>query len=152
MPWESDAAQAGFTAAAQPWLPVPASHRTRAVDRQRRDPDSVLSGWQRFLAWRKRHPALIQGDLHLIDVPDPLVAFERSARNDRVLAVFNLSDQPVAVPAGLVRAGLRILDGHGFACERDPAAPEQAILPPYGALFAAESVAPATVRVLEPAE
>ncbi|MBV8167966.1 MAG: alpha-glucosidase [Alphaproteobacteria bacterium] len=149
MPWQADAAQAGFTAAAQSWLPVPASHRVRAVDRQRSDRASVLNGWQRFLAWRKRHPALIHGDLRLIDTPDPLVCFERSTRGERVVAVFNLSDQPVTLPPDLLRPGLRMLDGHGFAHERDR---HGVILPPHGALFAAESVAAAPVRVLEPAE
>src|SRR5262249_24179036 len=76
MPWRAEAGPAGFTPGT-PWLPVPEAHRVLAVDRQDADPRSVLNGWRRFLAWRKRHPALVRGDLALIDVPEPLVAFER---------------------------------------------------------------------------
>ena len=85
----------------------------------------------------------------MIDAPDPLVCFERSARGDRMVAVFNLSDQPVALPPDLLHPGLRVLDGHGFTHERDQ---HGVILPPHGALFAAESLAAVPVRVLEPAE
>jgi alpha-glucosidase len=149
MPWDSGARHAGFTTAAQPWLPVPEPHRAHAIDRQHQDPDSVLNGWRRFLAWRKRHPALIRGDLRLIDLPDPLVAFERRTDTQCLLAVFNLSDRAVVVPR-LLRPGLRPLDGHGFAHDTIGA---DVVLPAYGVLFAEDAAAPMPApRILEPAE
>jgi alpha-glucosidase len=149
MPWRADGAHAGFTTGT-PWLPVPDSHRALAVDRQDADAASILNGWRRFLAWRKRHPALVRGDLRLIDVPEPLIAFERATAGERLLAVFNLGDQPAALPRHLLRAGVRVLDDHGL----DPAlAGDPAVLPPHGALFAQDMAAPAGgPRVLEPAE
>jgi alpha-glucosidase len=149
MPWAGAAPQAGFTSASQPWLPIPEAHRVRAVDRQHHDPDSVLNGWRRFLAWRKRHPALIRGDLRLLDMPDPLVAFERCIEGQCILAVFNLSDRTVVVPR-LLRPGLRPLDGHGFGHEVRGA---DVILPAHGVLFAEDTAASAPApRILEPAE
>jgi alpha-glucosidase len=150
MPWRADLSHAGFTDAAQPWLPVPDSHRRRAVDCQHGDPESVLNAWRRLLAWRRQHPALVHGDLHLLEVPDPLVAFERATRGERLLAVFNLSDRAVELPRHLMRPEWRILDDHGF----DHALSEGAlVLPAYGAMFAEDVTLAATMpRVLEPAE
>jgi alpha-glucosidase len=149
MPWSAEADQAGFTAGPAPWLPVPESHRARAVERQHADKDSVLNGWRRFMAWRKRHPALVIGDLRLIDVPEPLVAFERTTAGERLLAVFNLSDRTVGLPQGLLRPGWRLLDGHGF----EPMAPGAPRLPPYGVAFAKDvSMRAPAPRILEPAE
>ncbi len=148
MPWDADARHAGFTRAETPWLPVPDTHRRHAVDQQHGDPTSVLSAWRRLLAWRKRHPALIHGDLNLIDLPDPLVGFTRSARGERLLAVFNLGDQPVALPGHVVGPGWRLLDDHGFAHAVDD---QVVVLPPYGALFAEDTArADAPRRILEP--
>src|SRR5260221_625401 len=81
-------------------------------------PPWALNGWRRFLAWRKHHPALIKGDLTLIDMPEPLVAFERAIAGERLLLVFNLGAAICVLPAPLMRPGLRPLDGHGFAHER----------------------------------
>ena len=149
MPWRADVPHAGFSTAAQPWLPVPDAHRARAVDRQDRDPASVLNGWRRLLAWRKRQPALIEGDLRLIDLPDSLVGFERRTERQRLLAVFNLSDRPVTV-SGLLQPGLRALDGHGFDHEARGA---DVILPAHGVWFAEDqTVAAAPPRVLAPVE
>src|SRR5208283_605122 len=94
MPWHSEAVHAGFTGA-EPWLPVPQAHAALAVDAQAGDPESVLSFSRRLLAWRRQEPALRQGDLHLLDLPKPLIGFERIRDHSRVLALFNLSDQPV---------------------------------------------------------
>ncbi len=102
-----------------------------------------------FLAWRKRHPALIHGDLRLIAVPDPLVAFERRTEGQCLLAVFNLSDREVVVPR-LLRPSLRPLQGHGFAHHSTGA---DLILPAHGVLFAEDmTVSIPAPRILEPAE
>ncbi len=149
MPWQADARHAGFTTAAEPWLPLPESHRRRAVDRQLGDPASVLCTWRRLLAWRRCHPALVHGDLRLRDVPDPLLAFERTTDAQHLLAVFNLGDQPVALPRRLMGPEWRMLSDHGFAYSVSEGA---AVLPPYGAIFAEDVTRPAvTLRVLEPA-
>ena len=74
---------------------APESHRPRAIDRQTLDPDSVLACTRRFLAWRRGQPALRQGDLRFLDLPEPLLGF---VRGQAVLALFNLGPEPRAVP------------------------------------------------------
>ena len=97
MPWIAGANQAGFTEAATSWLPIPDCHVALAVDRQEEDSASTLACYRRLLAWRRQHPALRLGELEVIALPDPVVAWRRRYREDCVTAFFNLSDEPVSV-------------------------------------------------------
>ena len=110
IPWRGGAPHAGFTEGA-PWLPVPAEHHDRAVDRQEEDPASVLQAHRRFLAWRRTQPALITGNMRLLPAPGPILALERSEGRERVLCVFNISNQPISCP---VEPGWTALAGHGL--------------------------------------
>jgi alpha-glucosidase len=92
MPW-TDGAQAGFTSGT-PWLPVPPEHVALNVAGQEAAADSPLQRFRRFLAWRRGQPALLRGDIRFLDVPEPLLAFERVADGQRLLVAFNLSDAP----------------------------------------------------------
>lgn len=111
VPWEAHSEHAGFSTA-KPWLPVPAEHRARAVDRQADDPGSTLEAIRRFLHWRKQQSALQTGDIRFLDAPEDTLVFER-IDEIRLLAAFNLVDTTVTVP---LPAGFRVerLDGHGF--------------------------------------
>jgi len=112
IPWQAGEQHGGFSSH-EPWLPIPDDHRGRAVDRQDTAPGSVLNKFRRFVAWRRDHPVLRQGDIRFLDAPEPMLAFERGGNQDRMLVVFNLgaADAEMAVPAGLDVAPL---DGHGF--------------------------------------
>jgi len=96
MPWQA-LPGGGFTAGV-PWLPVPAEHVQRSVATQEADPDSVLQQVRRFLAWRRRHPALVRGDIRFLDTPEPVLAFVREGEGQALLVVFNLSAAPVQWP------------------------------------------------------
>jgi len=93
MPWQEKAPAGGFTTGT-PWLPVPADHRIRAVDRQERDPDSALANWRRFLKARKAMPALLRGGIDEIHRNGEVLSFVRCLGDERVLCVFNLSSTP----------------------------------------------------------
>jgi alpha-glucosidase len=93
MPWQESAPAGGFTTGT-PWLPVPADHRARAVDRQERDPDSPLANWRRFLKARKAMPALLRGGIDEIHRDGDVLSFVRRLGEERVLCVFNLSSTP----------------------------------------------------------
>lgn len=95
MPWSSDEPNAGFSDSNEPWLPVPKKHFSQAVDRQNADPKSLLNTWRRLLHWRKKQPALISGDFQLLDTQPSLFAFVREYAEQRLLCIFNLSDEPV---------------------------------------------------------
>ena len=55
----------------------------------------MLNFARAFLAWRKTQPALVEGAIAFVDAPEPVLAFERTHGDARVLAVFNLSPEPV---------------------------------------------------------
>lgn len=96
MPWLKAAHQAGFTQAAEPWLPIPEEHLPQAVDVQEADPNSLLNKYRRLIHWRRSQPALKQGNLHLLKLEaEPLVGFIRACDEQQLLCLFNLSPETV---------------------------------------------------------
>jgi len=112
MVWESNAPNGGFTQG-KPWLPVSPAHVARAANREVGDPASVLARYRQLIAFRRAHPALRSGTIHLLDAPADVLAFIREADGERVLCVFNLGrgDAAFTIPAGGTVAALA---GHGF--------------------------------------
>ena len=74
-----------------PWLPVPADHLTKAVDRQLDDAGSVLAHYRAMLAFRKQHPALSSGSITTLDAPDGVLAFLRE--DERRAALLRLQHE-----------------------------------------------------------
>jgi len=91
-PWTSGEASAGFSMV-QPWLPIPAAHREKAVVVQDNDPDSVLNHYRQFLRWRHNQPALRWGNIEFIDTPQAVLGFIREHERQRLLVLFNFSEQ-----------------------------------------------------------
>jgi alpha-glucosidase len=129
MPWSSGLPNGGFSVA-KPWLPVPITHLPLAVDEQEKDPHSVLQMFRKFVAWRKQHVSLVTGDLALAQAHETILAFERRGNGERILCLFNFSNQNVAQP---VSGPWRPIDGHGF----DEAGFEEntVLLAPFGVWF-----------------
>ena len=96
MPWQASAPQAGFSSANCTWLRLDPAHTGLAADRQAPDPASTLSYTRQILALRREFPALVSGDITLIDAPDDIVAFLRSSDGETVLCAFNLGDTAIA--------------------------------------------------------
>ncbi|TJW32350.1 MAG: DUF3459 domain-containing protein, partial [Mesorhizobium sp.] len=97
MVWEAGAVNAGFSAA-KPWLPVPDSHRARAVDVQNGEEMSILARYRAMLALRKKHPALVKGSIRFLDAEGEVLAFVREGGGDKLLCVFNFADEPANWP------------------------------------------------------
>jgi alpha-glucosidase len=121
MVWEAEKPSGGFTTG-KPWLPVPASHLARAVDCQEGDPGSVLARYRDMLAFRRQHPALVHGDIRLLDDDDEaggVLAFLRSAGDERLLCLFNFADEDAewSVPEDL--HGLRPIGASAGAVLRE---------------------------------
>jgi alpha-glucosidase len=89
MPWDADKPNLGFSTAT-PWLPPGRDHAALAAGRQEQDADSNLNYAKLFLKARKTMPALIKGDLELLEAPDPVIAF---IRGGAVLCVFNIGGE-----------------------------------------------------------
>lgn len=113
MPWEKDKAHAGFTNG-KPWLPVPADHVVRSVDAEEATSTSVLAHYRATLAFRKSHPALLDGDIKFIETNQDILAFTREVEGERLLFVFNLTREPMsfAIPSSF--ATLQALSLPGF--------------------------------------
>ncbi|WP_281983178.1 alpha-glucosidase [Thalassorhabdomicrobium marinisediminis] len=123
MVWEKDAPNAGFSTGT-PWLPVKPPQAARAVDQQGRE--GVMAFYKDMIARRKASPAMSRGKTTFIDLPELLLAFTRSAEDERLTFVFNLSKTPqevvVSGVAGMILGGRAtlegerlVLQGNGFA-------------------------------------
>ena len=131
MPWSAHLPHGGFTVA-DPWLPIPEKHLSLAVDQQEKNPGSVLEAFRRFARWRKKNESLVKGDLALVQTVDSILGFERRSEKQRVLCLFNFSNQTAVQPIQDPWVGM---DGHGF----DTGRLEQSnvVLSPFGVWFGA---------------
>lgn len=112
MPWLQREDFSGFSEVS-PWLPIAAAHRKLAVEVQEADKHSILHGYRQFLAWRKLHPILVEGDIQFVDTTEPLLVFVRRLGQKRVLICFNLQD--VDTKFDLTGIELQVeLTGHGL--------------------------------------
>jgi alpha-glucosidase len=96
MVWEADAPNAGFSSANRTWLPVPAEHREKAVDRQTGVAGSQLEFYRAMLAFRRAHPALRSGTLDLLPSRGEVFAYRRAGGGESVLCVFNMGREPAS--------------------------------------------------------
>ena len=96
MVWEAQAPYGGFSSV-KPWLPVKPPQAARAVDREERDPHSVLAAYRAQLAFRKARPELMAGTTHFLDLGPTVFGLERAADVARLLCLFNLSPDPATL-------------------------------------------------------
>jgi alpha-glucosidase len=129
LPWD-DSEHGGFTGGA-PWLPVAAPHRERSVQAQAADPGSVLNATRAFLRWRRDQPALVHGAIRFIDADEPVLAFVRESRAQRVVAAFNLGNAPATLLLPPELRAVTTLQIEGFP--RCNVEGEQVVIPPHRA-------------------
>jgi alpha-glucosidase len=107
MPWMRDAHMAGFTDAADAWLPLDPRHRALAADVQEKDPGSILAFARKMIAFRRASPALRLGRFVPYDeAPEGVLAFARESAEQKVLCFFNLSGDAVRTRTPPIRAVL----------------------------------------------
>ncbi|QEA38888.1 DUF3459 domain-containing protein [Pistricoccus aurantiacus] len=132
MPWD-DIEHGGFSQVG-PWLPMDSRHLALAISRQQQDTHSVLNTVRRLLRFRAAHPALVDGDIELLDVDERLLGFVRQADGkngkERLLCVFNLTGEPQSTP--LPMNVDKQLDNPDFGAELRGS---ELRLPPYQACF-----------------
>ena len=114
MAW--DASGAGFSSAT-PWIAAAPGSERANVAAATGDGNSLLAVYRRWIALRKRLPALSRGELRLLsagDASSPLLLFERRADGRRLLVAHNFGGSPAA--AALAIAGEPVyLEGKGRA-------------------------------------
>ncbi|MFM2274871.1 MAG: hypothetical protein RL211_743 [Pseudomonadota bacterium] len=142
MPWESESRDMGFTlplagakpAAVRPWLPASESHRAMAVDVQSSNEHSLLNFYRKLLKWRNAQPALIEGEMDLLASHPQVLAYVRSGGGQKLLCLFNFSDQAAqwVLPASMT--DLQVLTESGLTGAQLDA--DKVTLPAWSGLFA----------------
>lgn len=97
-PYQWDATDnAGFTTG-KPWLKLNPLYKQINLEADRKSPDSIFAFYQKLIAMRKAHPAILDGDLkfYLQDHPDVLM-YTRSCARQTMLVIANKSDNTVSV-------------------------------------------------------
>jgi alpha-glucosidase len=101
---------------------VPYEQAALSVDTQEGDGSSVLHHYRKTLAFRKSHPALLDGEMTFIGTNQDLLAFTREKDGERLLFVFNLTREPtefrlpegVALGEPLEMPGFEAVAGSGL--------------------------------------
>lgn len=92
MQWNSEP-QAGFSKG-EPWLQPAKDYKERNVERELRDPKSILSLYRRLIHGRKKSPALLSGKYVPVESGNNSVfAFMREEGDERALVLINFSDK-----------------------------------------------------------
>lgn len=97
MVWQADQTNAGFSSE-KPWLPVRDFHAALAVDAQSA-PDSTLNLTRALIHWRKHQPAVLQGDIQVVDRDDDLLVYTRNHADQKLWVAINLGTTPVSYQA-----------------------------------------------------
>jgi len=96
MPWTAEEPGVGFTTA-EPWEAPDAGFAERNVAAETGDPGSLLSHYRSLIHYRNGSAALRFGDLAVVDTGnDRVAAYLRSAGDDHVLVVVNLTGDPIS--------------------------------------------------------
>jgi alpha-glucosidase len=106
-PMQWDATANGGFSKARPWLPIPASARTRNVAAQSKDPSSLLNLYRRLNALRRSNAALREGDyVPLAESDGSVLAYLRRTNDATVLVALNMSAAPHTLHPGLAARGV----------------------------------------------
>jgi alpha-glucosidase len=99
---------AGFSTAANTWLPIPPSYKERNVEVESKDPESIYNFYKRLLALRKSNAALRDGDYETLNPDDPNVLsfLRKNANGDSVLVAMNMSSLERRVNYNLRAVGI----------------------------------------------
>ncbi len=103
-PYQWDATEnAGFTTG-KPWMKLNPSYSEINLEADRKSPDSVFAYYQKLIAMRKTHPAILDGDLEFCDGDHPqIIMYTRTCARQKLLVIANKSDEVVTfeLPAEL---------------------------------------------------
>jgi alpha-glucosidase len=100
---------AGFSRAADPWLPLAADHVRVNVAQQSGDPASLLSWYRRAIWHRKSSPALLEGAYRPLESPADTFVYLREHASQCLLVALNFGSErrAIALPTG--RRGALVL-------------------------------------------
>lgn len=137
MQWSSEK-NAGFTTGA-PWLPIPASARTRNVAVQSKDPESVLGFYRELLRLRHQFTALQEGTYAPLDQKHPaILAYLRKSESQTVLVALNMSAKSQQLRLDLRRHNIDLKNRQALLSWVPSAefAKDRLLMPPFGVYIA----------------
>lgn len=106
MQWNNKA-NAGFSTVI-PWLPVGERYQSYNVDKERKDPNSILNYYHQLLVLRHTNKPLLDGEYMSLNENDPdVLSFARNYKDQSVIVVLNMSNMPRKVSLDLVSHKLR---------------------------------------------
>ena len=93
-------ANAGFTSAAAPWLPVNPNYPSINVEAEEKDPQSLLHFYRRAIRLRKALPAVRYGRYReFYRLSDRLYVYSRESAQQRLLIICSFTEKPVVFRA-----------------------------------------------------
>lgn len=133
MPWDGKKRHAGFSDAESTWLPIDDRHVPLSAATQNNDENSTLNFTRAFLKWRKTQPALVTGAISFLNLADEdILGLTRRSEGQKILCLFNLSDQEKTVP---IQDAVRLENIFPAAGQTGIFKNGTVTLPPYGLFF-----------------
>ena len=108
MQWD-DSPNAGFTSAnVTPWLPIPPSHKTRNVEVETSDLNSMLNWYKQLIELRRTNPAIHNGKNIMLNTKDlNVLSWLRQAPGQpAVIVACNFTNQPQKISFDLSAQGV----------------------------------------------
>ncbi|NRA30109.1 MAG: DUF3459 domain-containing protein [Parvularculaceae bacterium] len=96
VPWTADDAHAGFSTS-EPWLPIDARHPALAADQQVGREESTLSFFRLLTDLRRDLDALRTGSASFTNYDANVLTLERTGGDQKIVALFNLSNDAQSV-------------------------------------------------------
>ena len=98
MQWNSSAS-AGFSSNPHTWLPVATDYKTVNVEKELKNPDSMLNWYKKLIALRRSNPAIHAGTMAMLDSGNPQVlSWSRTSAGAKVVIVAcNFAGDPQVV-------------------------------------------------------
>lgn len=97
MQWDGSE-NAGFSTV-EPWLPLSDDFTTHNVAAEKKDPNSMLSLYQKLIKLRQKEPALHVGDFIPVGLEGPLMVYKRKYQEQEYLVAINFGKENVIFQA-----------------------------------------------------
>jgi alpha-glucosidase len=109
MQWDTTK-NAGFSTASQTWLPVPPSYKTRNVEVEKKDRNSILNFYKNLIQLRRSQPALREGSYEVVNRDDQNVLSwlrQNPGEGDSVIVALNMTNAPRKISFDLKSQGIK---------------------------------------------
>jgi len=110
MVWNSSSC-GGFSEV-EPWLPIDIRHLAKSVQEQDSSQNSMLNKLRRFIKWRNQHPALLKGELQLLEDTGEVLCWKRTTEEQSILVAINLTADVLTLE--VTDMEIEAAEGHGL--------------------------------------